>query len=268
MSELVSVIIPVRDVGNGLPRLIDGWREAFQKLGREARFIIVDAGCDSRIDIKPGFALVLRNEQAGGLGACIRNAINESKAATAPANYMILVPEFAYRPTDLRALFDAFKDVDMVIGVRPGQGMPPWLTMVKRVSRFLSRWLFGIPAMDFVPWYGWSAVRSRLRFRFLYGPRLQDPGTGLILVRRAILERSPIQSEGSFAILELIAKANFLGAMIAEVKLSKPSDMPVMKGRFAYLPQDERIVSRHPKFLPMQNTTGTDDKSSAPMKVD
>jgi len=199
---------------------------------------------------------------AKGLGASLRTAFGEIGETV-----LIIVPEFAYRSSDLRPLFDAFKDVDIVIGVRPGHGMPSWLAGAKRLATFLRRWLFGIPAMDMMPWYGWPAARSRLRYRFIYGPRLQDPGTGLLLIRRSILERCPIQSNGAFAILELIAKANFLGAMISEVKLGKPSDMPVMKGRFENYPNDERTVFRHPTFLPVKSTTGTDDVSSIPVAV-
>jgi hypothetical protein len=266
-NEAITVVIPCRDFAKGLPRFLDGWREAFQKLGRHAQFVVID---DSQAGVETAASasdVAVIQHSTKGLGAALR-AIQESEKQSVNTDrnepVLMVVPDFGYRPSDLRPIWDAFKDVDMVIGVRPGQGMPQWLSCVKRIAAFLRRCLFGIPVMDSYPWYGWPVARRRLRYRFIYGPRIQDPETGLLLVRRSILDRCPIQSEGAFAILELIAKANFLGATMTEVKLSKPSDAPIMKGRFENHLHDERIVFRHPTFLPAQITTGTDEGSSIP----
>jgi hypothetical protein len=263
MSEAgnyITVLVPCRDFAKGLPRFLEGWREAFQKLGRSAQFVIVDDGGTEPSSIAVAHDLkLIRNETPKGLGSDMKVVDDDASDAI-----LIIIPDYGYRPSDLRSILDVFKDVDMVIGVRSGQEMPKWLSISKRLGRFLRRWLFGIPAMDIMPWYGWPVARQRLRYRFTYGPRLQDPGIGLLIIRRAIFDRCEMQSQGSFAILELIAKANFLGATIAEVRLSKLGDMPIMKGRFENNPNDERTVFRRPTFLPAKNTAGTDDKSSIP----
>lgn len=245
--ESVLVVSPVREFAKGWPRFVDGWREALRKIGQMPRFVVVD---DGSVDPIPASTendvTVILNDSAQGLGDCLQSGLSTRDDID---SVLMIVPDFGFRPTDADDLFNAFKDVDMCIGVRPSQGPPGWLIPIQRVGGWLKKWLFGIPEMGSPPWLGWPTLRRRWAYRFRYGPKLQDPGCGLVLVRRSILERCPIQSNGGFALLELIAKANFLGATISEVPMSKPSDMPVMKGRFESIKSDEKKVFRQPTFL-------------------
>src|SRR2546422_989826 len=47
----------------------------------------------------------------------------------------------------------------------------------------------------------------------LFGLWLRDPASPARLYRRSIFERIPIQSNGWFAQVEILAKANFLGCL-------------------------------------------------------
>jgi hypothetical protein len=243
--ESLAVVVPTRNFAKGLPRFLAAWREQFRKHNITARFAVIDDGDEEPLTSTDLDVLIIRNDRPTGLGNCFNQGV---KALDGQEPILILVPDFGYRPTDLSVFLDALKNVDMAVGVRPSLNPPTWVRRGQRMGSWLRRWLFGIPDMGTMPWYGWSAIRRRWSFRFCYGPRLQDHGVGIAMVHRSVWNRCPIQSTGGFALLELIAKANFLGATIAEISLSKPSDMPVMKGRFEFHAADERLVFRRPTF--------------------
>ena len=64
---------------------------------------------------------------------------------------------------------------------------------------------------------GLAAARSAgCLARILFGLRYHDVACPFRLFRRDILARIPIQSDGPFAHVELLAKANFLGCLMGE----------------------------------------------------
>jgi len=243
--DSLNIVVPTRDFARGLQRFLTAWRDQCRKLNITTQFAIIDDGGAEPLNSTDADVQVIRNDAPTGLGNCIRQGVT---AFGTDDPLLILVPDFGFRPTDLIDFVNALKDVDMAIGVRPGQTPPGWLCTWQRVAGWLRRWLFGIPELGTPPWHGWSVRRRRWSFRFCYGPKLQDPGVGIVLLRRSVWDRCPLQSAGNFAILELIAKANFLGATIAEIPLGKPNDMPIMKGRFEFHAVDERNVFRRPTF--------------------
>ncbi len=217
----ISVVVPVRDFA-GLPRFRDAWETQLARLGRPIEFHVVV-------------------EQS--LGAALRAGI---ELATQPL-VLLIVPDFAYRPGDVRAILEAINEADMALGVRLGQTRTTFQSAASRIGRWISRVVFGIDTGEPKAWYGFPAWRTHWRRRIRFGMRVQDPVCGLRLVRRELLERCPIQSDGSFALVEMIAKINFAGGLLVEVPLGKPSDLPTMLP-YPAVSTDERNVFRNPTF--------------------
>jgi hypothetical protein len=73
-----------------------------------------------------------------------------------------------------------------------------------------------------------------------------DPECALRLCRRQLFDRLPIQSTGAFVHSEIIAKANFQGAMIGQVpvKYRRPDRNVLEKPSW----RDIRRVMSHPRF--------------------
>ena len=79
---------------------------------------------------------------------------------------------------------------------------------------------------------------------------MNDVPSAFKLFRRTILDRIPIQSNGSFVHAEILAKANFLGCLMAEVPIGR------LGGSFRGVPEpalsneaaDRRLVFRNPTF--------------------
>ena len=96
----------------------------------------------------------------------------------------------------------------------------------------------------------------------LFGLRVWDPDCAFKLFRRSILESIPIQSNGTFVHAELLAKANFLGCLMAEVPIGRLAG--AFKGVAEPPPadgwRDARSVFRRPEFaapvVPCQDTHG------------
>jgi hypothetical protein len=60
-------------------------------------------------------------------------------------------------------------------------------------------------------WLGWRRHLGGLLVRWLFGVRYRDAASPFRLLRRETLARFPLQSDGPFVHVEIVAKANFLG---------------------------------------------------------
>jgi hypothetical protein len=221
----ISVIVPVHGEFAGLPRFRDAWEAQLIRMDRPFEFHVVE-------------------DQS--LGAALRTGLASS---TQPL-VLFIVPDYAYRPGDLRALIEAINEAQMVLGVRQGVMLPRWLARTLQIRRWICRIVFGIDEGELPKWYGLKAWKTQWWRRIRFGLRAQDAECGLRLVRRDLLNRCPIQSEGTFALVEMIAKINFAGGSMIEVPLSKPGDLPIM-APFPSCPGDESSVFRNPIFRPL-----------------
>jgi hypothetical protein len=203
---------------------VDAWRSAVEKAA-------------------PGSQVLTDDEPTSKLGESLRRLFPRCEHASV----LIIVPDVPHRPGELKTLLDAAKEADVVAGVRPGQTRPAKFARLGWFGRLLARVLFGVALEPPRSWLGWPAARRRWRYRWRFGLRLHDPESGLILLRRDVWARCPTQSNGRFAVVELLAKANFAGAMIAEVLLGPPGKTaaPGLESD----PRDERVVFRSPVFL-------------------
>jgi hypothetical protein len=87
--------------------------------------------------------------------------------------------------------------------------------------------------------------------RVLFGVRQHDITCPFRLHRRDIFARIPLQSDGPFVHVEILAKANFLGLVMGEEVPLLPGHYPPLKDRLGHeerrqLLADARRVIRRP----------------------
>lgn len=128
----------------------------------------------------------------------------------------------------------------------------PW-RLLGTLGRVVCRVIFSQAPERWPGWLGWKRHAGYLAARVLFGVRQHDPGCPFRLMRRDILARIPLQSDGSFVHVELLAKANYLGLMMGEeialeVGHYPPLDAEMKREEFHQLLADARRLIRHPEF--------------------
>jgi glycosyltransferase involved in cell wall biosynthesis len=198
----LSVIIPVYNEAAGLPALVESWVSYLESLGSGSEVLLVDDGSTdntaavvAELQAKHASLRGLHHETHRGFGASLRTGL-----ATAQQPLLVYAGfRSPYQPADLKGLLKWINDVHLVAGYR---------VCGKRVYR--------------KTWGEWA---YRWMARWIFGVQLRDAGCLLVLARRSIFERIPIQSNGPLAHVEVMAKANFLGRMLTEVPVPYPQDL-------------------------------------------
>ncbi len=262
--EAVTVVIPVRNLAGTIDGLISTWTQSLNAIGRPWEILIVDDGStDDTAARSEAAATRVRNTRVlklaapTGFGACLRTALPEAQhplLATSAADY-------PYTPADLAKLLaridvetefpdpatDQFvmRKPDIVNGCRTGVPVPPFWKNLGRLVRGFCRIALGLPLDPLPSWYG---VREHLRSWgawVVYGVPLDDPTSAFKVYRKAFLERFPIQSDGDFVQIELVAKCTFLTCILDEIALSpKPVPIPFAEWSRA----DRKKVFGHAQF--------------------
>lgn len=248
------MLLPAYNQAAGLEPIVEAWLRALTKLDQPFEFIIVnDASTDdtaavaSKLAARHPTVTVLTHDTRRGFGACLRTAI---ASARHPLIFYTAC-DYPYSPTDLTKLLAVIDRLDLASGCRTDP-VPPWLRRVGAAYRLLARIIAGSHPEPRPGWYGWPAWRQHLRHRLLFGLRVWDVPSAFKLYRRSVLDRIPIQSDGAFVHAELMAKANFLGCLMAEVPIGR------LAGAFRGAPEpavqgtakDARLVFRRPTFSP------------------
>src|SRR5262245_8463002 len=197
----LSVVLIAGDEGPDLDECVRGWTTVLRELGRPFEIILVD---DGSTDGSGGRADLLAVEipqlrvlhQSGrrGLGAALRTGI-------AAAQHPLLVYSRAdkqYLPGDVKRLLEQIDPVDLVIGYRVGQAMPAWRRWLGALHRGAARALFGLTLEKSDGWLGPRGRGRRRLARWIFGVPVRDPECLLVLFRRALFERIPIQTDGDF----------------------------------------------------------------------
>jgi hypothetical protein len=184
---------------------------------------------------------VLRDPVRRGVGAALRLGIAEAKHPL-----LFYAPcDNRYRPKDLYLLLDQIDKTHVVTGHRVGRKVPLLLRILGLAWRCLFRVLFGLPLEPLPGWLGWRDHARNLLVRIFLGVQLHDAQCEFRLFRRSVFRRIPIQSDGQFAHVEILAKANFLTAVMSDVPVSyNPLSSPPSWWKDAWR------VFAHPDFGP------------------
>ncbi len=258
-TEPLSVLLLARDDAPYLAEVLGAWLSPLAELGRPYEIILVD---DASGDGTGGLAeflagrqpriRVLRHTARQGPGAAFRTGL-------AAAQYPLLLSapcDRQYEPASLKAFLEAIDKVHLVSGCRVLAPVPWWLRGVGLAYRGLVRLLLGESRPPLPGWLGWSGQARRLGARLFFGVRLRDVECPFRLYRRSIFERIPIQSNGGFAQVEILAKANFLGCIMCEEEVPHRPRPRWAAEPFRRLVHEARRVLSNPDFGPAEPEVG------------
>ena len=236
--EAVSLMLRLTDAAVGWPHSIHSWEQALRKTGREHELLLMDDGSrDSLATEAQAWAKTLahvryiRQESPRGFGACLRTA-------TAVARFPLFAYvglDYPYTPADLPMMLERIQHVDplmqrpldLISGCRTGRPLPRFWVAVGRLYRGFCRVALGLSIEPLPGWLGFREHFGAWIAWLVFAVPLHDPFSEFKLVRKSVLERFPIQSDGDFAHVELVAKATFLTCMIDELPLTpKPAAIP------------------------------------------
>jgi glycosyltransferase involved in cell wall biosynthesis len=223
----LSIVLTAFNDEAGVERTLRGWIGVLNSLKREYEIILVDDGSSDRtVELAKSVASqqsqlqIHQNTTPTGVGAALRTGI-------AAAKFPLICFSSAdrrYSPQNLTRFLDVIDKVHLVAGYR-----------VSKPARIRTRW-------DRFKW--------RFIVRIFFGVRLKDVDCAFKLFRREIFARIPIQSNGTFAPTEILAKANFLGKMITEVAVEYRENSDTESTRPGYWNRwrDAQRVFFHPDF--------------------
>lgn len=215
----LSVILPAHNAAEHIRAVLTEWRSILGRRQSGYEILVVDDGStDATAALveavsreEPRVQLLLQ-EVPQGIGAALRAGLSKAQyplVCCCPCDWQ-------YQPADVQQLLKTIDKVDLVTGCRGGKPRPAVLRVLGLLYRGLVRVIFGLPLERSECRPGWAGWWRRWQARWLFGLAVHDPECAFRLFRRDIFARIPIQSQGSFVHIEILAKANFLGCWMAE----------------------------------------------------
>jgi glycosyltransferase involved in cell wall biosynthesis len=251
-DQPISVVLLVRNDELHLESVVSDWTTLLDGLKREYELILVDDGsADRTAELTAALTAqlprlrALRHEQTRGDGAALRTGL---EAATKPLLFYTTADR-QYDVVDFTKLLPEIDKVHIVSGFRQWQPVPRALRWLGFAYRVFLRVFFSLTLERRTGWLGWNEWGYRLLARVVFALRLQDVNCLFRLFRREIFARIPIQSDGEFVHVEVLAKANFLGTYMND-------EIPVTHRPRQQMPagpswgKDFRRVFSHPDFGP------------------
>lgn len=265
-SQPLSVVLLTRNQAAHLDGLLAAWVTFLNGLDREYELIVVDdASTDGTGELAEKLAsgyrcvVVRRHERPQGEGAALRTALSTVRY---PLLFYTLGDPH-YQPADLGKLLRKRPDphkpaleidhVHILSALRGGQRMPwPW-RVLGQFWRIFLRVMFAHSPQRLPGWLGWKRHAAALLVRVLFGVRYLDVACPFRLLRRDIFARIPLQSDGPFVHVEILAKANYLGLMMGEEVPLEPGHYPPLTTErkpeeLRQMRADAWRVIRHPEF--------------------
>jgi glycosyltransferase involved in cell wall biosynthesis len=269
-SEPLSVVLLAHNQASHLEAVLSNWITFLNGLDREYEVLVVDGGstdgAEARaVELASQYrrVQVLRQTERGGDGAALRSAL-------AVARYPLLFYtrcDPAYQPADLGKLLRKRSDpnkpeleidqVHIMTAARGGGPVPwPW-RFTGLLWRIFCRLLFGESPERLSGWLGWRWHLIRAIIRVLFGVRYHDVFCPFRLHRREVFERIPLQSDGPFVHVEILAKANYLGRIMGEEVPLEPGHYPPLDPKpsretLGQMLADARRVFFRPDFGPVR----------------
>jgi glycosyltransferase involved in cell wall biosynthesis len=230
-AQPLSLILLGHNAEAHVTPLVLAWRETLLSRQLPFEILLVDDGSNDGTAARaqelaatvPELQL-LRHEQPRGIGAALGTGLAASMhplLAVAPCHP-------AYTPQDLARFLAEIDKVHFLTGYRAGLPVPLLARLLGNVMRVLGVVLFSHAGEKLPGWLGWKAHVGAVLARLVYGVRLRDVHSPFRVFRREVLARSPLQSDGDFALVEQLAKVNFAGYYFGlEVPLSvTPPERP------------------------------------------
>ena len=240
----LSVVLFAPVGGTDLEAVVRTWLAWLdQRPGAAELLLILDgAGAERELHLDDPRLRIIHHVAPSGLGACLQTAIWL-------ARHPLLLTSFAdrqFQPADAERLFQHIDQVDIVSGSRV-PGLPPlWLRGLGVVKRVLTRVLLGYAGEPRAAWLGWPGWWRRFWIRIIFGLKMRDTQSMFRLCRAEAMQRFPIQARGSFALVEVLAKANHLVGLLAEAPV--PWTPPILEEPDAFWSADAATVRRDPDF--------------------
>ena len=239
-SSPISVILFGQALSTETAEALTAWRHYLDSLGRPCEILLLHEASPPCDDVT---VRSVPYEQAQGSRIALNDAIRA-------AQYPLLVFSTAdkqYRPADLESMLKLIDKVDLVTGFRAGGPTPFWRVLLDTLFTIFGVVVLGIPPQKRVSWLGARGWGRRWVARWLFGVGVIDPECPFRLARRALFERLPIQSGGLFVHVEVLAKANHMGCLLAE-ELVAWSPPPHSESAAISFGHDARLVFRDPLF--------------------
>ncbi|MGL6073306.1 MAG: glycosyltransferase family 2 protein [Fimbriiglobus sp.] len=234
-TESLSVIIPCHNAGPLLERLLPLWAKTLDKLNIPHEILVVNDGSTDetakRIEAvaqQNSAIRILNHEKKQGYGAACKTAIAEAKHPL----LLFTAVDYPYTPGDLPLFLQRIQAKDeriqqttsLIVGCRTGRETPLFWQIFGSAYRTFCRVVLGIPIEKVKGWLGLSEHLRSWRAWVVYGVPFQDPNCAYKLIRRSLLDRFPIQSNGEFFHVEIAAKSTFLTAILDEIPLTPQLD--------------------------------------------
>lgn len=240
----LSVVLLAADVGDELGAVVQNWLDWLGQRPGESEVLVVvpDAEATNQRALHSDPRLrIIRHVAPPGNGACLQSAV----ALARHPQLLTATADRQFQPGDASKLLEQIDQVHLVCGCRVA-APPYWLRALGLVKRVLTRILLGYADEPRASWLGWRGLWQRCRIRVVFGVKLNDAECSFRLYRTEVLRRFPIQSQGNFAQVEVVAKANHLGCWMAEVPVSW---LPRMRNDpDAQWAIDFKTVRRRPEF--------------------
>jgi hypothetical protein len=221
-SSPLSILLTVTGT-SGWEETLSDWVGYLNGLDREYEVLLVSERPEVSVEAAAGRfsrAQALPTPQVPGFGTALSRGIGVARHPL--LFYGRCDP--AYKPPEIQKLLKHIDLRDLVVGKRARPPRTP------------------APRGQFT---------QRLIARLLFGVRVADVGCLFLLARRHIFARTPIQSHGVFAHVEVIAKANFLGCLMMDTSVVyQPPSPPVRDPTIKEVWSDLRRVFFHPDFGP------------------
>jgi hypothetical protein len=243
----LSVILLALGTNSEAAESVSAWQAYLATLERPFEIVVVQSG-PANADENPVLGEIRRIEvdPVFGIGPALQAAIHAAQhplVALAPADRQ-------FEPRELQALRGVIDHVDLAIGCR---NVPRsfWLRALGWVFAILVRIVLGIPPYPKTCTPGATPWRRRWAARWGFGVRLCDPESPFRLGRRESLVRIVLQSQGNFALVEQLAKANHLELMMTEEPVSWTAPAAPVPERVPFA-QEARVLMRRPDFGPVE----------------
>ena len=200
-----------------LEPVVARWLPFVERAAAGSQLIVVADVPVEEVSPRPRLRIV-RHTQPLGIGSALQTSIWSVMTPLV----MFVPADGSFAPDQMEPFLVAIDKADAVVGCRRAEHLSPTVPLWDFARGLGARIFLGARPESRVAWPGWSGWRRRFVARRVFGVNLTDPESGVLLAQRSLFDRIPIQSSGSFAWVEALAKANHLGCLFDEIAIDGP----------------------------------------------